>query len=446
MEGRQALDYVLSLAREHRVRDADCMLAREESITVKVFRGKVEKVDQSTALGLGVRVVDAGRTGLAFTERLEPAALEKTFLAARENAALLDPTEVVLNREIPPVPDPAGLGLHSEALQALTVDDLGRLGLEIEAAAFAADRRVKALPYLVASRSQGEYRIVSTHGLEYAQRENSVGAYCQALLEDNGRRKSGSRLWHRRAWSAEEARTVGPMAVERAAALLGAGPIPSARLPVVLDEDCAPELLGMYFGAFSGEAAQKGQSRLKGRLGEQIAAPEIDLVDEPHLSGAGGSRYLDAEGTPTRPLPLIEGGRFANFLYHIESARRDGRPPTGHAGRSYSGGIVTRKNNLVLPAGTHTLEELIALEPRCLLVTELEGGAGCNPISGDISIGVQGFLVEGGRRVQPVDGVTIAGNFFDLLRGIRARGRAYQPNLTSLFIPALLVDGLAVSG
>ena len=81
-----------------------------------------------------------------------------------------------------------------------------------------------------------------------------------------------------------------------------------------------------------------------------------------------------------------------------------------------------------------------------MLVTELEGQAGCNPVSGDISIGVQGFLMKNGRRVQPVDSVTVAGNFFDVLNNIRGCGNVYQPELTHLYIPALLIEGLTVSG
>jgi PmbA protein len=215
---------------------------------------------------------------------------------------------------------------------------------------------------------------------------------------------------------------------------------------VVLDEFCAPQLLSLYFGCFSAQAAQKGQSRLRGKLGETIADEALSLTDEPHLVGAPGSRYVDAEGTLTQPLALIANGRFESFLYHIESARREERASTGHAGRGYSGGIVTTSHNLVMPTGEHSLDDLIGLPERCLLVTELEGAAGCNPLSGDVSIGVQGFWVEQGERRQPVDSVTIAGNFFELLKAIRARGSAYQPNLTSRFIPALLLEGLVVSG
>jgi len=451
MDSQAAADHVLALAREHRLPDVDLLVTREERLTVRVNRGRVEKVDQSTAQGLGVRVVREGRTGVAFTERFEPAAVERAFLAAKENAQFQDPTDVLLADPPPAVPDPDGLGLYTAALDALSAEQLAAFALEAEAAAREADRRVTAVPHLVVSRDSGWYEVASTHGVKYRQRSNSVGAYCQALLEDGSLRKSGNASWARREWRPEAARGLGRLAAARGAALLGARPLPGGKhsggkLSVVLDEYCAPGLLGMYFGAFSGEAAQKGQSRLKGKLGERIAVEDITLVDEPHRIGGLGSRFVDAEGVATHTLPLIERGRFAHFLYHIESARKEGRASTGHAGRGYSSGITTRSHNLVMPHGLHSLAELTALEPRCLLVTELEGGAGCNPLSGDISIGVQGFLVEQGRRVQPVDAMTIAGNVFDLLRDIRALGSEYQPNLSRLFIPPLFVQGLSLSG
>jgi PmbA protein len=446
MEPQAAIDYALSLAHEHRQRDVDVLLNRSESLGIRVLKGKVEKVDQSTAQGLGVRVLREGRTGIAFTERLEPDAIEKAFLAASENAALTDPTEVQMQQALPDVPDPETLGLYATALDALTVDDLAAFGLETEAAAFAADPRVKAVPYTVVQREQSSFTVASAHGMRYSQRSNSVGAYCSAMLEQAGQRKSGTHSWSARAWEPAQAAALGRRAAQNGAELLGARAIASTRLPVVLDEYVAPRLLGMFMGNFSAEAAQKGMSRLKGRLGEAIADPGLTLTDDPHRPGAPGSRYLDVEGTATRPLALIEAGMFRNFLYHIESARKEGRESTGHATRGYTGGISTRAHSLVLPTGGHSLEALCALPERCLLVTELEGGAGCNPTSGDVSIGVQGHLVQGGRRVEPVDAITIAGNFYDLLRSVRALGDRYQPNLTTLFIPALLVEGLAVSG
>jgi len=234
--------------------------------------------------------------------------------------------------------------------------------------------------------------------------------------------------------------------VEKAVELLKASPISGGKLPVVLDEYMAPRFLGMFFGAFSAESAQRGMSRLQGRLGETIAIPELTLLDDPHRQGANRSCFLDAEGFLTKPLPLIEEGVFRNFLYHVESANKENKSSTGHAVRGYSGGIGTRSHNLVWPTGELSLEQLCAQNSKCLLVTQLEGQAGCNPVSGDISIGVQGFLMENGQRIQPVDSITLAGNFFDVLLNIRGSGNTYQPELTHSFIPALLIEGLTVSG
>ncbi len=445
MDQQDAVEFVLGLAQEHHQADVDLILQRGENLALRVFNGRVEKIDQATALGLGIRVVQDGRTGIAYTERLVPEAIERAFVAAQENAQFNDPTEVVLPPAPGEIPDPQTLGLYNPELEAVTVADLETFGLEIEAAARAADKRVTAVPSLVVSRSNSEFRVVSTHGVAYYQRQNAVRASCQALLEDQGTRKSGGYGWSQREWDPARSQYIGTEAVRTGADLLHATPIPGGQVPVVLDEYCAPRLMSIYFSCFSGDAAQKGQSRLKDKLGEMIADASLNLTDDPHRIGAAGSCYVDAEGTLTQPMPLITDGQFSNFLYHIESARRAGRESTGHAGRGYTGGIGTTRHNTVMPTGEYTLDELIALPERCLLITELEGSAGCQPLSGDISIGVQGFWVENGERRQPVDSVTIAGNFFEVLKSIRARGNFYQPNLSSMFIPPLLIDGLVVS-
>ena len=201
MDQRDAADYVLALAQEHLQADVDLITERSDTLTLRIFKGQVEKIDQATALGLGIRVVHEGRTGLAFTERLAPEALEKTFVAAAENARLNDPTEVVLPPAAADLPDPQTLGLFNPELETLTAADLETLGLEIEASAHSADARVTGVPRLVVSRSSSEYRVVSTHGVEYAQRQNSVEAYCQALLEEQSSRKSGGYLWSQRDWA-----------------------------------------------------------------------------------------------------------------------------------------------------------------------------------------------------------------------------------------------------
>jgi PmbA protein len=434
MQPEQAIEHVLSVANQRGMGDVDVLAERGES-----------KVDQSTSLGLGVRVLSNGRTGLAYTERLEARALERILDEAQENAELQDPLDVFLPDKPDALPE-APLRLYNAELENLSFEELAEVGLEIEATAKETDSRVMSLPYLGVSRNVGEWFLGSTKGVRYQQRENAVTTYCAALLQEGEQRKTGMRFWQLRDWDRAGAAAVGTLAVKEAQGLLGAKSIPNCKIPVILDEYCAPRLLGMYFRAFYAEAAQKGTSRLAGKLGETIAGSNVTLFDDPFVVGGEGSCHVDAEGVVTEKLPLVEGGVFRNFLYHIESARKEERLSNGHARRSYNSGISTAYHNLVMEPGAYSLEELCQQPERALLVTSLEGAAGCNPVSGDISIGVQGFLLEHGQRVQAVDSITIAGNFFELLQKIQGIGNACQPFLTNVFIPPLLVDGFAISG
>ena len=443
---RQAAEHVLFVAEKNKFKDVDVVVERNESLDLEIQDGKVEKVEQSTSLGLGVRVIDEGRTGLASTERLSLESIEHAFKNACENAKIQDPTEVIMLEAPDEIPDSSLLKLHNPELDQLNLDQLTELGFSIEDSVKAADKRVVSIPYLGISRGRNESLLLSSRGVCYAQKSNEVAAWCGPLLQDGDSRKSGMKFLNRREWDQNVGKRVGEEAVKKAVELLNAKPIKSAKMPVVLDENIAPDFLAMYFRAFSAEVAQRGLSRLKGKLGKKIAVPELTLVDDPHRIGGKRSCFMDSEGFLTKKLPLIENGIFSNFLYHVESARKENKISTGHASRGYSGGINTRSHNLVCPTGEYSLSQLCALEKKCLLVTELEGQAGCDPVSGDISIGVQGFLIEKGRRVQPVDSVTIAGNFFEVLNNIRGYGNSYQPELTHLFIPALLIQKMNVSG
>jgi len=446
LDMKQAAEHVLMLAAEKGLKDVDVVVERNDSLDVEIRDAKVEKVEQSTSLGLGVRVLDEGRTGLASTERLSQESITHAFQNACENAKLQDPTQVEMLDAPAEIPDSASLELYNPQLDQLDTEQLTELGLSMEDAVKAADERVVSIPYLGVSRGRSESLLLSSRGVSYSQQSNEVAAWCGPLLQDGDSRKSGMQIYHRREWDPQAGKRIGAEAVEKAVELLKASPISGGKLPVVLDEYMAPRFLGMFFGAFSAESAQRGMSRLQGRLGETIAIPELTLLDDPHRQGANRSCFLDAEGFLTKPLPLIEEGVFRNFLYHVESANKENKSSTGHAVRGYSGGIGTRSHNLVWPTGELSLEQLCAQNSKCLLVTQLEGQAGCNPVSGDISIGVQGFLMENGQRIQPVDSITLAGNFFDVLLNIRGSGNTYQPELTHSFIPALLIEGLTVSG
>jgi PmbA protein len=197
--------------------------------------------------------------------------------------------------------------------------------------------------------------------------------------------------------------------------------------------------------SFYAENAQKGLSRLANRLGEKISAEIFSLSSEPLMPDLPGSVLMDGEGIPTAALSVVENGEFKNFLYNMESASKENRKSTGHCTRGFSGKAVTSFINAVVPLGKSSKEDFLTMFPKNLIITHLEGSSGCHPVSGEISIGAQGFWCENGIPLHAADNFTISTNFFDLLKNIVGVGNEYNDSFSSVKVPSLAISEMAVS-
>ena len=186
---KQAAEQVLFLAEKKKLKDVDVVVERNESLDLEIQDGKVEKVEQSTSLGLGVRVLDKGRTGLASTERLSTESIELAFKNACENAKLQDPTEVIMLDAPTEIPDSSLLELHNPELDQLNSDQLTELGFSIEDSVKAADKRVVSIPYLgvyvvemnLFCFQAGEFPTLST----LMKLPRGAGRFCRKEIREN---------------------------------------------------------------------------------------------------------------------------------------------------------------------------------------------------------------------------------------------------------------------
>ena len=135
-----------------------------------------------------------------------------------------------------------------------------------------------------------------------------------------------------------------------------------------------------------------------------------------------------------------------SFTHNLETAALMGQQPTGHGSRGLGGRTGIGFSNLLVSKGEQSLDELLGAHSSCLYVTKLEGGAACSPVSGEISIGIQGFWVENGKIVHPVDAMTLSGNFFDMIHNIEGFSNTWYDSFSSNKAPDLLVRGMALSG
>jgi len=212
-------------------------------------------------------------------------------------------------------------------------------------------------------------------------------------------------------------------------------PAPSGKTVALL----SPEMLGMFLWAvqmgINGRNVAKGDSPLRGRVGEQVLDPCLTVVDDPHLNYSNGAADMSADGIPTRRTTLFDRGVLKTFLYDLDTAGLAGAEPTGHSGCSpYSPEVGP---------GERTHAELLKSIDDGIYIKQLMGFGQSNIINGDFSSNVAlGFRIRGGEIAGRVKNTMVAGNVYELLRsGVRLSSDSDPIQRT----PYAVIEGLSVS-
>lgn len=424
----EAKRYILERAREKRIQ-AEVLGLRDRELTLRAHEGRLEQVTRATQAGVGVRVVVRERVGYAYSEQLTPGALDWVLREAEENAAL--------QREaVGFLPEGTQLGHHdlmapgSQAPMAAKVQ--AALGVE---AGVRKDHRTKQVFFAMYSEREREAQIGSTAGADGSYRTGITGLGASVVMQDGTSLKQGwDAEWSQTFHTLDPGRTALRIA-ERTARLLNARPLRTGRYTAYFEPKAFAQLLWAFWPLWSGKAVMEGKSRLADRLGQRIAATDLTLTDDPTLPDGLASRPFDAEGTPARPIVLVDDGVLRSYLTNSQTAQALEHPNTGHASRGYRGVLGVAPTNLYIKPGAGVRKE------GGVVVTELMGvHAGANPITGEFSVQGLGLLVEGGEVGHAVEDFAVAGDFLTLLNNVTAVGADLEWEFMGIAFGAPMVE------
>ena len=145
--------------------------------------------------------------------------------------------------------------------------------------------------------------------------------------------------------------SIGRSAGERAVARANPRKVATCKVPVVFDPRVAGSLVGHVVSAANGASIARKTSFLKDRLGQQLFAKGIRIVDDPLRVRGLRSQSFDAEGVVTKKLAVIDDGVLTSWLLDSATARELGLTTTGHAHRGVSSSPSPGSYNLHLEAG-----------------------------------------------------------------------------------------------
>ncbi len=436
-------------AKEAGLEQCEAYCSSGSEFETEVFKGEIVSYKVSDRRGLSFRALVNGKMGYAATQVLDEEAIDMLVDGVRTNLSLLeDEDEQFLYAGGGEYRAVDGYDAGVEALSAREKIDMA---LAMEKAALAADPRVEQVGDCTVFTSADEVRIVNTLGLDVSHRANMVGGYVGPVAKQGEQVNSAFGMFFQGSAANIDVAGVAKKAVEDAVGGLNAAPVASGSYRVVLRGDVMASILSAFDSVFSAASAQKGLSLLKDREGEVIADPCVTLWDDPHMAGGLASCAFDAEGVPTRRKAVVENGVFTTLLHNLKTAHKQGVSTTGNASKAgYAAQIAVAPSNFYFAPGEKTLEQLFEQAGDGLFITDVSGlHSGADSISGDFSVGGKGFVIRGGRCCEAVGQITLAGNFYDLLRD--ARGFADEvkfgfPSQSWVGSPAVYVEKLSVAG
>jgi len=439
-------DEVFKQAKEKGFVDYELFYASENGFSVRVFKGEIAEYKNSNTEGVGFRGTFNGKIGYASSEKLDVSVIPALLQNAMGVAEIIEDPDV---EKLYPGDDKyPEVNCYNEALNSVEAAEKIEMAFNIEKHALSLDPRVKMADHCTVLTNETESAIANSYGLNVSQKRNMAAAYMLARVEENGESKSGIEIWRGRDFKDFDYKKVAGKAVEIALSNLGASSIPTGDYQIVFDNNKTTDMLGVFSSIFMAEQGQKGFSLLnKERLGEVIAKENITIRDDGVTDLCLNSRAFDAEGVATKNKAVIEKGVLKTLLYNTKAAAKDGVKSTGNASKAgFGGAITTSITNFYLEPGTTSHEDMIKGIEKGVLITDLAGlHSGVNPVSGDFSVSADGFLIEGGKVIRPVDQITVAGNFFEMLKNVEIVASDLKFN-DSIGAPSILVNGLKVAG
>jgi PmbA protein len=421
---------------------ADAVAVRGVSQGVEVRDGRVEESERSESDDVGLRVLVGRRQATVSTNDV-----------GGDNVAKLAERAVAMARV---APDDQYVGLADPALLAQNFPDLDLLdrvtpstaeleqhAVEAEAAALAVKGVTKSGGASASAGIAGMVLVTST-GFRGSYLRSSHGISMMAIVGDGTameRDYDFSSALH--GSDLMSPARIGRSAGERAVARANPRKVATCKVPVVFDPRVAGSLVGHVVSAANGASIARKTSFLKDKLGQQLFAQGIRIVDDPRRVRGLRSQSFDAEGVATKKLAVIDDGVLTSWLLDSATARELGLATTGHAHRGVSSSPSPGPYNLHLEAGHVTPRELIAEIKQGFYVTDLIG-SGVNGVTGDYSRGASGFWIENGEITYPVSEITIAGHLIEMFKSLTPASDLTFRYATNA--PTVRIEGLTVGG
>ncbi len=404
------------------------------STEIEIRDQKIDSLKESNQANLSISIyVDkkysshsTNRMNREELNRFVEEAIESTrFLAADEYRSLPDPE--LYYREGGP-----SLDIFDTTINSLDAKEKIDLARKVMEEAYGKDERILSVSSYYYDSISGSI-MVTSNGFRGSSARTGVQLVAEVSVKSNTGRPNAYWYESQLFYDKLKKEGIGSKALERALRKSDPRKINSGLYEVIVENRVAANLLSPLYDSLTGSSLYQKQSFLIGKQGKPVASEVLTAIDDPHIPSAPGSRLFDNEGMKSVKRPIIEKGILKDYYIDTYYGKKLGMKPTSGS-----------SSNVVFETGTRKPEEMIASIKKGVLITGFIGG-NCNGSTGDFSYGIEGFYIENGRIIHPVNEMNIAGNMSQFWFNLKEMGNDVRSD-DSIRLPSMRFEGVQLSG
>lgn len=419
---------------------------RHTSTSINVYEQKVDSFSISDCDGIAMRGIYQEKMGNCFLEEVDDAQIDDVLDQIKQNASIITAEDKVMI--LAPAESYPTIQKHKNALleteNSLKIQKLK----ELEETVKQMDSRIAQVMTTTYEESVAVRSIVNTKGMDLCDSDSCSIVYVEVLAKDGEDTKSAFDWLYIKDLEALDIPAFAHKLCDKVINKLHADTIESGNYPLLMEKSAMTSLFSALAGLFDGENAFKGISILKDKLDEAIFDAKISVIDDPLMEDGINSASFDDEGTACYTKTVVDKGILKTYLHNSKSAELMQTTSTGNGFKGgYGGPVGISPTNFYIKNGTASYEEMIKTMKKGVIVTNLNGlHAGLNPVSTEFSLQSEGFYVEDGVIVKPINLFTISGNFLDMMKHIKMVGNDCKMGMSGVGTPSILFETIAVSG
>lgn len=434
-ERKQLARWASEYARKQGASDTSVTITRRRQVEIEVREQKTESIKESTENNLSLQIYRDNKYSSHNTNNLKKDQLEKFISEAVAVTAYLssDPHRQLPDPSLYPRSLDKNLLLFDEVQPGVTPEYRIEQAMKIEQGVRDNQKELLSVTTYFQDNMVESVKVHS-NGFEGEQTDTMFNMGGTLSVNDNDSRPSGwyfasSRFLNKLPTTEEITEAI----IFETLRQLGQKQAPSGKYAMLVENKVAANLLWYYFDAMNGYNLQQQSSFLIGKQNTQVGSDLFTVIDDPFIESGLASRQYDYEGIAARKRTMLEKGILKEYFINNYYGRKLGVTPNGGS-----------QSNIIVPPGSRSQDQIIALHQKAILVTGFNGG-NANATTGDFSFGIQGQLIENGKIVRPVNEMNITGNYMSLMNNLVEIGNDPYP-YSSFRTPLLAFEGVDFSG